>query len=316
MTRPTENTLGSGGGGRPGGWCRAGTGQGQGRCPGRVREQRRHRQFREPRRCLPFGRPRRRRQFGESRSGHWRVLEEQGWLTKELWADISGTQDMHKSWLGPAETQEMKEGWTGPAETKETMERWTGPAETKEMKEGWTWDLWPSLCQTGERQPSLGLIRERKPSWLRGQGSGARAISRLWSGARANSLFLLILLLWVDVKEIAAVILGLGNGAAGVSGLRTWRDLRVEDERREGGIERWVDRCKSWIRHFGSQVHPSPLGCPPTGTGRHRRIRVVRAIGKACGGYWPGMSWRGPVVFRRGWTRMALNFFNLKVRAV
>ncbi len=64
--------------------------------------------------------------------------------------------------------------------------------------------------------------------------SGARAISRLWSvagadtgadsvvgadtgadsGAGAHSLFLRILIFWVDVKERAAVILGLVTGAA------------------------------------------------------------------------------------------------------
>ncbi len=147
--------------------------------------------------------------------------------------------------------------------------------------------------------------------------SGARAISRLWSGARAISLFLLILLFWAEVKEIAAVSLGLGSestsgldcGAAGISGLRTGRDLRVGD----GHIERCADRCKSWIHPFGSQVHPSALGCPPTGTGRHRRIRVVGAIGQECGGCRPGVSWRSPVVLRMA---LIFSYFYLKVRAI
>ncbi len=48
-----------------------------------------------------------------------------------------------------------------------------------------------------------------------GLDAGARAISWLWSGARAHSLFLLNLLLWAEVKEIAAVIIGLGSESAG-----------------------------------------------------------------------------------------------------
>ncbi len=111
----------------------------------------------------------------------------------------------------------------------------------------WTWKQEPSLGQTREQQPSLGLTRDLRPSqgrtweqqpslgWTRGQGpfsgldsgteafsgtnAGTGALSRLWSGARAHSLFLLNLLLWAAVKEIAAVIIGLGSESA--SGLET-----------------------------------------------------------------------------------------------
>ncbi len=54
---------------------------------------------------------------------------------------------------------------------------------------------------------------------------------------------------------------------------------------------------------------------PLTGSGKHRWISVVEAICQACGGYRPGVSWRGPAVLSRGWTRMALifsNFLHLK----
>ncbi len=61
-------------------------------------------------------------------------------------------------------------------------------------------------------------------AWLSRLWSGVRAISRLWSGAGADtgansgagahSLFLRILLFWAEEKEMTAVILGLGSGAA------------------------------------------------------------------------------------------------------
>ncbi len=87
----------------------------------------------------------------------------------------------------------------------------------------WAWLSW---LWSGARAISrLGFPDwNRLWAWLSRLWSGVRAISRLWSGAGADtgansgagahSLFLRILLFWAEEKEMTAVILGLGSGAA------------------------------------------------------------------------------------------------------
>ncbi len=91
---------------------------------------------------------------------------------------------------------------------------------------GQTREPLPSLGLTRDMRPSLGQMREPQPSLGLTLDLRSTALSWLWSGARAISI---LLLFWAEIKEIAAVILGLGSESIG------WRDSGVAG-RHDGGI--------------------------------------------------------------------------------